>query len=205
MNLIELAIKGGWIMAVLFILSIISVSLFIERWLVTRKALKIEEKTYIEILRLIDKNKAGEAADICKLSDSPICKILKQGLKYADTDMNLAQETIEQTASQFIKSLEKNITTISTFAAIAPLIGFLGTVTGMIRVFQKLDETAGTAVMQELAGGIWEALTTTVAGLIVGILCIIFHNHLVSKIEAIAFTIDEKITQVTVHLRRIQK
>ena len=205
MNLIEFAVKGGWIMGVLFILSIISVSLFIERWLITKKALKFEEKTYIEILRLIDKNKVSEAADICKLSDSSVCKVLEQGLSYADTDLNLAQETIEQSASQFVRGLEKNLGTISTLAAVAPLIGFLGTVTGMIRVFLELEQSATGVDIQMLSGGIWEAMITTVGGLVVGIICIIFHNFLVSKIETIAFTIEEKITQVTVHLRRIQK
>ena len=205
MNLIVLAAKGGWLMIVLFIISVIAVALFIERWLVTKRALKFEEKTYIEILRMIDKNQTAEAAKICKLSETSMSKILENGLSYADTDLNLAQTTIEQSGSQFIRGLEKNLGTISTFAAVAPLIGFLGTVTGMISVFFELEQSEVGVDIQMLSGGIWEALITTVAGLVVGILCIIFHNFIVSKIEAIAFLVEEKVTQVTVHLRRIQK
>ena len=205
MNLIILAAKGGWLMAVLFICSVVAVALFIERWMITKKALRFEEKTYIEILRLIDQGQSTEASKICKLSETSLCKVLEQGLSYADTDTNLAQETIEQSANQFIRSLEKNLSTISTLAAVAPLIGFLGTVTGMIRVFFQLEQSEVGVNIQMLSGGIWEALITTVAGLVVGILCIMFHNAIVSKIEAIAFIVEEKITQVNVHLRRIQK
>jgi len=203
-NFFELATKGGWLMAVLFILSIIAVTLFIERLITTKKATSFEEKTYIEILRMIDQKKTEEAFNICKLSDSTICKILEEGISYAASDINLATETIEQSASQFIRSLEKNLGTISTLAAIGPLIGFLGTVTGMIRVFITMAANETGADIQTLSGGIYEAMITTVGGLIVGIICIVFHNLLVSRIEAISFTIEAKITQVNVHLRRMQ-
>ena len=205
MNLIEIAIKGGWIMVVLFVLSVISVALYFERWLTIKKASKFEEKTYIEILRMIDNNQTSEAAKICKLSETSICKILEQGLSNAEQDSLLAQETIEQSANQFVRFLEKNLSTLSTLAAVAPLIGFLGTVTGMIRVFSKLAESETGVSLQVLSGGIWEALVTTVGGLIVGILCIIFHNHLTTKIESIAFVLEGKISQVCLHLRRKQK
>ena len=205
MNLIVFATKGGYLMLFLFIISVISVALFIERWLTAKKALKFEEKTYIEILKLIDQKQSSEAVKICRLSNTSVCKVLEQGLNYADTDLILAQETIEQSASQFIRSLEKNLSTISTFAAVAPLIGFLGTVTGMIRVFFQLQQSETGVDIQLLAGGIWEALITTVGGLIVGILCIVFHNFIINKIEAVAFLVEEKISQVSLHLRRIQK
>ena len=206
MSVIDLAIKGGWLMAVLFVLSIIAVALFIERWLTTRRAEKFEEKTYIEVLRMIDHEKPEEAANICKLSDTPICKILEQGLSYSYEDVHLATETIEQSASQFIRGLEKNLSTLSTLAAIAPLIGFLGTVTGMIRVFYQMHASgSGIVDINMLSGGIYEAMVSTVGGLIVGIICIVFHNYLVGRIEAIAYLVEAKISQVNVHLRRIQK
>jgi len=205
MNLVELAIKGGYLMLVLFVLSVIAVALYIERWLTTKRAFIFEEKTYIEILRLIDQRQSAEAAKVCKLSDSSICKVLEQGLSYADTDILLAQETIEQSANQYIRSLERNLSTMATLAAVAPLIGFLGTVTGMIRVFMLLAEVETGINVQLLSGGIWEAMITTVGGLVVGILCIIFHNHLTARIETIAFVLEGKISQVTLHLRRIQK
>jgi biopolymer transport protein ExbB len=202
-NLLEIALKGGWIMGVLFVLSIISLALFIERWITTKKATRFEEKTYIEILRMIDQKKSDEAAKICKLSETPICKIMEQGLDYAATDLNLATETIDQSANQFVRGLEKHLNTISTLAAIAPLVGFLGTVIGMIQVFKNMEEAGGTDISM-FSSGIWMALVTTVGGLIVGIMCIIFHNYLVGKIENIAYMIEAKITQVTVHLRRTQ-
>ncbi|MCL1827220.1 MAG: MotA/TolQ/ExbB proton channel family protein, partial [Candidatus Cloacimonetes bacterium] len=115
-------------------------------------------------------------------------------------------ETIEQSANQFIRSHEKNLNTLSTLAAIAPLIGFLGTVTGMIRLFYRMSEAGGNMIdITMLSGGIYEAMVTTVGGLIVGILCIVFHNFLISRIESIAFIVEAKITQVNVHLRRISK
>jgi biopolymer transport protein ExbB len=192
---------GGWIMAVLFVLSIVAVALFIERWMAVKRALKFEERIYIDILGKIDERKSSEAAKVCKLSESAICKILEQGLEYADKDLLLAQETIEQNANQFIRGLEKNLSTIATLAAIAPLIGFLGTVTGMIRTFMDIA-AAGQIDIQNFSGGIWEALITTVGGLIVGILCIVFYNFLTAKIEGIAFFIEGKISQVGLHLRR---
>ena len=205
MTLVEFFAKGGMLMIVLLIISIIAVAMFIERYLTIKKAAKFEEKTFIEVLRMIDQHHPAEASKICKLSESSICKILEQGLSYADTDVNLAQETIEQSSNQFISTLEKNIGTIATFAAIAPLIGFLGTVTGMIKVFFEMQQSEVGVDIQVLSGGIWEALITTVGGLVVGIVCIVFHNYLISKIESIAFLMGEKTSQVCVHLRRFQK
>jgi biopolymer transport protein ExbB len=168
-----------------------------------RRAGKVEEKTYIEILRLIDQNQTDEAAKVCKLAEGSICKILEQGMSYAATDQHLATEAIEQSANQFIRSLEKNLGTLSTFAAVGPMIGFLGTVTGMIRVFMEMQQSEAGVDIQQLSGGIYEAMITTVGGLIVGIICVVFHNHLTSKIENIAFTLESKVSQVCVHLRRI--
>jgi len=205
MTLVEFFAKGGFLMIVLLIISIVAVAIFIERFLTLKKATNFEEKTFIEVLRMIDQRQPSEASKICKLSDASICKILEQGLGYADTDLNLAQETIEQSSNQFVSTLEKNLGTVATFAAIAPLIGFLGTVTGMIRVFFEMQQSEVGVDIQILSGGIWEALITTVGGLIVGIVCIVFHNYLVSKIEAIAFVIGEKTAQVCVHLRRFQR
>ncbi|MDD4156574.1 MAG: MotA/TolQ/ExbB proton channel family protein [Candidatus Cloacimonetes bacterium] len=205
MDLISIAFKGGYLMIILFVISVIAVALFFERWLITKKALKFEQKTFLEILKLIDQQQSTEAAKVCKLSNFSICKILEQGLHQAELDIILAQETIEQSANQFIRGLEKNINTISTFAAVAPLIGFLGTVTGMIRVFFQIQQSETGVDIQVLAGGIWEALITTVGGLIVGIVCIILHNFLINKIEAVAFLVEEKISQVSLHLRRTQK
>jgi biopolymer transport protein ExbB len=205
MSLIEFMVLGGFLMVVLLIISVIAVAMFIERLLTINKASKFDEKTYIDVLRMIDQSKSAEASKICKFSEAAVCKILEPGLSYADTDLNLAQETNEQQANQFIRSLEKNLNTISTFAAIAPLIGFLGTVTGMIRVFFELADSAGAAGIEVLAAGIWEAMITTVGGLVVGIVCIVFHNYLISKLEAVAFLVEEKVSQVNVHLRRFQK
>ena len=202
MSIVDIAMKGGYLMYFLFILSIISVALFIERWLSIRKASKFEEQTYIGVLSKISQNKTADAAADCKFSDSPFFKIFEQGLTYAESDILLAQETIEQHASHFVRSLEKSLGTISTFAAVGPLIGFLGTVTGMIRVFMNLSQHGGGLDIQLLSGGIYEALVTTVGGLIVGIFCIIFHNFLTSKIEAIAFVVEEKVNSVCMHLRR---
>ncbi len=205
MDLISVALKGGYLMSILFVISVIAVAIFIERWITAKKALKFEQKTFFEILKLIDQKQAVEAAKICKLSNISVCKVMEQGLQNAESDTLLAQETIEQSANQFIRGLEKNINTISTFAAVAPLIGFLGTVTGMIRVFFQIQQSEVGVDIQILAGGIWEALITTVGGLIVGIICIVLHNFLINKIEAVAFLVEEKISQVSLHLRRIQK
>ena len=205
MNLAEFVVRGGFLMIFLFIISVIAVALFIERYVTIKRASKYEEKTFIEVLRAIDQHQPSEASNICKLSESSVCKVLEQGLSYADTDINLAQETIEQSANRFISSLEKNLSTISTFAAIAPLIGFLGTVTGMIKVFFEMQQSEVGVDIQILAGGIWEALITTVGGLVVGIVCIVFHNYLITKIETLAYVISEKTSQVSVHLRRFQK
>ena len=199
MTLLEFAIQGGILMGILFVLSMISVALFIERWIVTKKAMRFEEKTYIEILRSIDRNNCAEAAKICKLSESPFIKTLEQGLSYADSDMHLAQETIEQSGGQFIRGLEKHLNMISTISAVAPLLGFLGTVIGMIRVFMQLLETND---VQALSGGISYALITTVGGLVVGIGCIVFHNLLVSRIETISFMAEEKVNSISQRIRR---
>ena len=194
MNLLSIVFKGGILMIPIFLCSLIAVAVIIERWLFLRKV-RINARSFIlQVKSLIMKNMISEAVILCKRTTAPIAKITKAGVERINRPREEIKEAIETAAKTEIYQLEKNLGILGTIAAVAPLLGFLGTVTGMIRAFIQVQNLGGNVDASVLAGGIWEALVTTAAGLVVGIPTLIFYNWLQSKVEYFVFEMEENST-----------
>ena len=203
MSLFEIATKGGYLMIVLAILSIIAVYVIIERIIAIRQSQKLEQNFIDEITGYLRKNQISQAIKLCEIKiENPIARIFSKGLESIEIGFNEAQQAVQVSAKMELHKLEKNVTILSTVSAIAPLVGFLGTVIGMIKVFMQIKQTGGGVDISLLAGGIWEAMVTTVGGLAVGILALIFYNYIVDKIENIARVLEEKSSDFLIDVRR---
>lgn len=183
MNLISIFLKGGFIMWPILLCSIIGLTVIIDRYIVLRKA-KINIPAFMVRIRgLIKKKDISGAISYCMEEKSPVANIIRKGLKKYRLGHERVKESIENAGRQEISKLEKGLSVLATVAGIAPLLGFLGTVTGMIQAFMTIEDLAGAANPSDLAGGIWEALTTTAFGLIVGIPALAFYNYFLSAVK----------------------
>lgn len=183
MNLFEIFLKGGFIMWLILATSIVGLAVVIDRFLVLRKA-KINVPAFMVRIRgFIKKKDISGAISYCMEEKSPVANIVRKGLKKYKYGHDRVKEEIENAGSQEISKLEKGLTILATVSGIAPLLGFLGTVTGMIQAFMTIQDLAGAANPSDLAGGIWEALITTAFGLIVGIPALAFYNYFLSAVK----------------------
>jgi biopolymer transport protein ExbB len=183
MNFFEIFLKGGYVMWLILACSVLGLSVVIDRFLVLRKA-KINVPAFMVRLRgLIKKKDINGAVSVCMEEQSPIANIVRKGLKKYKYGHDRVKDAIENAGKQEIIIMEKGLSILATVAGIAPLLGFLGTVTGMITAFMTIEDLAGSANPSDLAGGIWEALITTAFGLIVGIFALAFYNYFLSKVK----------------------
>jgi len=183
MGLYELFVKGGVIMWLILACSVLALSVVIDRFIVIRKA-KINVPAFMVRLRgLIKKQDISGAVSVCMQENSPIANIIRKGLKKYRFGHDRVKESIENAGKQEISKLEKGLPILASIAGIAPLLGFLGTVTGMITAFMTIEDLAGAANPSDLAGGIWEALLTTASGLIVGIPSLAFYNYFANRVK----------------------
>ena len=190
MNLLSIASRGGWVMALILVCSIIAVFVIIERFIALRKA-KINIKHFMIKLRgYVAKNQLKDAYELCASTQGPIPKVLKQGIKKSDRKIEEVKEIIENAGREEIYHLEKNMGLLATISGIAPLIGFFGTVTRMIKAFMQVERFEGNVTSSVLAGGIWEALLTTAFGLIVGIFAYGFYNYIMTKVKRFVFELE---------------
>jgi biopolymer transport protein ExbB len=190
MNLLEIFLKGGIIMWLILISSIIGLAVVIDRFIVLRKA-RINIPAFIVRIRgYIKKKDISGAIGYCMEEKSPVANVVRKGLKKYKYGHDRVKEAIENAGNQEISKLEKGLTILATVAGIAPLLGFLGTVTGMIQAFMTIQDLAGAANPSDLAGGIWEALITTAFGLIVGIPALAFYNYFLSAIKRLVGEIE---------------
>lgn len=181
----ELTKAGEWyIMIPLAVLSVLAIYIFIERFLAIRKASKQEGDFMNKIKDYIQDGKIDAAKSLCDSTDSPIARMLMKGINRIGKPMKDIAVSIENVAKLEIYRLEKSLSTLATVAGAAPMIGFLGTVIGMIRTFYQM-ETSGSVEISEISGGIMQAMVTTVAGLIIGIIAYIAYNTLVSKVDKV--------------------
>jgi len=191
MSIFEIVVKGGILMIPIGLCSIIALAILIERWVSLRK-IQINTKAFITRVRnILLRGDVDEAMFISEETPGPIAAITKAGLRKHDRPREEIKEAIESAAQSEVYHLEKYLGILGTIAAIAPLIGFLGTVTGMIRAFIQIQTLGGNVDASVLAGGIWEALITTAAGLSVGIPALILYNWLQSKVEHHVFEMQE--------------
>lgn len=203
MTLISIAAKGGWLMLVLLVISVIAIAIIIERIIRLKKASVPDDRFFSGIKDCLENQQTEKAIKLCEeIPENPLTSVLAKGIDAYTISLDEAERVIETSAKSEVHKLEKNLGGLATIAAIAPLIGFLGTVTGMVKVFMNIEQTGGGVDISLLAQGIWEALLTTVGGLTVGIIAILFYNYLVSKIEDLSREIEDYTNQFLLGFRR---
>lgn len=182
-NIIDLAFKGGWIMIVLLLLSLMATYIFIQRLMVIRRAGKEDETFMNRIKDYIHEGKLDSALNLCRSINTPASRMIEKGISRLGRPMNDVLVAIENVGNLEIAKLEKGFPLIATTAAGAPMIGFLGTVTGMVRAFFDMANAGTNVDVSLLSGGIYEALVTTIGGLVVGIIALFAYNYLVSQVD----------------------
>ena len=185
LNILELAMKGGWIMVVLAILSILGVYIFVERFMTLRKSMNRNPYLLDRIKDNLRDNDVKSAINYCEKQNTPMSRILAKGVKDYRLDAVSVRQVLENNAGLEIANLEKGLPVLSTIAAVAPMLGFLGTVTGMVQAFWQMSNAGNNIDVSLLSSGIYEAMVTTVGGLIVGIIAIFAYNYLVILVDKI--------------------
>lgn len=184
-SLIDMATKGGWLMIVLLILSIIAIYIFAERWVAIRKAEKLDKNFLKDINDYIQDGKIKSAIALCNKTDSPVARMLEKGLQRTGKPLSDIQAAIENVGTVEVARLEKGLPALATISGGAPMIGFLGTVMGMVQAFFNMSQAGNNIDITLLSGGIYTAMITTVGGLIVGILAYFAYNILTSKVSGV--------------------
>ena len=184
-SLIEMAFKGGWIMIPLLLLSIIALYIIGERWWTIRKASKEDAQFMNNIHEYILDGKMEAAQHLCQNVDSPTARMLLKGIERTGKAMEDIQTAIENVGNMEVARLEKGLPMLATVAGGAPMLGFLGTVIGMIQAFYNMSQAGNNVDITLLSGGIYTAMVTTVAGLIVGIIAYFGYNYLTARIGSI--------------------
>lgn len=179
----NLAFKGGWVMIPIIFLSFIAVYIFFERYFVIRKLSKEDINFMDRIKDFIHDGKIESAQALCQSIDSPTSRMIEKGIQRIGRPLNDINAAIENVGRLEIYKLEKGLPTLATVAGAAPMIGFLGTVMGMIIAFYDMSNAGSNINVALLSNGIYTAMVTTVAGLIVGIIAYFAYNILVAKVE----------------------
>ena len=198
-GMVEFFQKGGPIMWPIFMCSIVAFTIVVER-LIRLHQERIDTKTFMEqISKSLKRNKIMEALDLCDRTGGPIANILKAGILKHDRSRNEIREAIEDASIHEVPRLERNLPVLATIGHVAPLLGLLGTVTGLVNAFQVIESKA-TALNPvnpgDLAGGIWEALLTTVFGLCVAIPTYVAYNYLVSRVDGFVLDMERSATDL---------
>ena len=181
----QLCLEGGWIMIPLALLAIISIYILIERSIVIFKAARLDETFMTRIRDYIHEGEVDSAVRLCKSTPGPFARLILKGINRIGRPMNDVLVAIENTGNIEIASLSKGLAWLATSAAGAPMLGFLGTVIGMVKAFYSIASAGNSASIGDFAGGIYTALVTTVAGLIVGIAALFAYNYLVARIDKV--------------------
>lgn len=190
MGLGELVMSGGWLMIPLALLAAATVFIFVERFMAIRKASVMDMNFMNRIRDYIYEGKIAAAVDLCKRTDTPIARMVVKGIERIGRPMSDVQNAIENVANLEVSKLETGLPFLATIAGGAPMIGFLGTVIGMVEAFMNLSQAGGTVDMSLLSSGMYVAMITTVAGLVVGIPAYFGYNYLVASIEKLVFQME---------------
>ncbi len=186
-SLIEMAFKGGWLMIPLFLLSIVTIYLFAQKWWAIKKASKIDENFMKDIRDCIHEGKIKAALALCEKTDTPISRLIEKGIERIGRPLSDIQTAVENMGNVEVARLEKGLPMLATIAGGAPMIGFLGTVMGMVQAFYNMAAAGNNIDITLLSGGIYTAMVTTVAGLIVGIMAYFGYNFLTSQVSDLVF------------------
>ena len=190
LSLLDLATKGGWLMLVLLLLSIIAIYIFGSKWWMIHKASKVDRNFIKNIRALIHDGKTKSAVELCRKYDTPTARLVEKGIERIGRPLEDIQAAVENMGNVEVARLEKGLPMLATIAGGAPMIGFLGTVTGMIQAFFEMANAGNNIDITLLSGGIYEAMVTTVGGLFVGIIAYFGYNYLTSQISNLVFKME---------------
>ncbi len=192
LSILELAKQGGWIMIVLAVLSIVAIYIFTERFIAIRAAAKDDRQFMDRIRDYIKSNDIRSAVNYCRVTNTPYSRIIERGITRIGRPASEIQAAIENTGNLEVALLEKRLPVLATIAGGAPMIGFLGTVIGMVEAFWQMANAGGNLDISLLSSGIYQAMVTTVGGLIVGIIALFAYNYLVAKVDGVVNEIERK-------------
>lgn len=194
LSLFDLMFSGGLggqiIIVILFILLFVAVYIYFERLFAIKAASKVDKNFMLQIKDSVLNGNIESAKIRCAQSDSPVARLTEKGISRIGSPLEDINTAIENAGRLEVYKLEKNVSIMATIAGAAPMIGFLGTVIGMVLAFHELATSSGQAQMGALAEGIYTAMTTTVAGLVVGIIAYIGYNHLVVKTDKVVHQME---------------
>lgn len=185
LSLWDLTMDGGYLMIPLALLLLVSIYVFIERSIVLAKAMKVDPTFMQRIREYVKSGDIDNAENLCRKTDTPVSRLILKGVERIGRPINDVLAAIENTGNLESATLGRGMTWLSTTAAGAPMLGFLGTVTGMIEAFFALAKSGTAANITVLSSGIYQALVTTVAGLVVGILAMFAYNYLTTRLNRI--------------------
>jgi biopolymer transport protein ExbB len=195
LTLLDFAIKGGWVMIPIILLSLVAAYIFIERYFVIKRATKEDTNFMNRIKDYIHDGKVDAAAALCKSTDSPSARMIEKGITRLGRPLQDITTAIENVGKLEISKLERGFPTLATITGAEPMLGFLGTVIGMVQSFYAMSQAGNNIEVSLLSNGIYTALITTVAGLIVGILGYFAYNTLVVRVEKVVFNLEATLTE----------
>ena len=182
-TVMELLFKGGFMMIPILVLFVITIYILIEKILIINRESKSPKGFADEIISRVKNDDINGAILVCNDANNPVSRMILKGLNKLNTSLKNIESSIENVGKIEIYNLEKNLSLLATISGAAPMIGFLGTVTGMIQAFISIAEEEGAVSPKLLSSGIYEAMLTTAAGLFVGIVAYLSYNYLVSRVE----------------------
>lgn len=184
-SLIDMAVKGGWLMLVLLALSVVAIYIFAERVVAIRKASQVDKNFIKDVNDYLLSGKVRSAKMLCKRSDSSIARMIEKGVDRIDKPLDDIRTAVENVSNLEVAKLEKGLPILATISGGAPMIGFLGTVMGMVQAFFNMAQAGNNIDITLLSGGIYTAMVTTVGGLIVGILAYFGYNYLTAEVSGV--------------------
>jgi len=186
----QLFLAGGWLMWVLLALGAVAIYIFVERFIAIRKASRLDMNFMNRIRDFIYEGKISAAVNLCKSTDTPIARMVEKGIERIGRPMSDVQGAIENVGNLEVSKLENGLPALATISGGAPMIGFLGTVIGLVKTFIDMSMAGGAVDMTLLADGMYVAMITTVGGLVVGIPAYFGYNYLVARIEKLVFQME---------------
>ena len=189
-SLLDMATKGGWLMIVLAALSIVAIYVFAERLYAINHAAKVDKNFTKDITDYLQDGKKKSALALCKKSDTPIARMLEKGIERMGRPLHDIQASVENVGNLEVARLEKGLPILASIAGGAPMIGFLGTVMGMVQAFFNMSRAGNNIDITLLSGGIYTAMITTVGGLIVGIIAYFCYNYLTSRVSDVVYKME---------------
>ncbi len=184
-NLLDTAMKGGWIMIPLLLLSIVAIYIFFERLTVINAASKYDASFMNKIKDYINEGKIDAALNLCRDNNTPCARMIEKGIQRLGRPMSDVSVAVENVGNLEVSKLETGLSYLATISGGAPMIGFLGTVAGMIDAFFQMSNAGNNIDVSSLAGGIYTAMVTTLGGLFVGIIAFFAYNYLTTRVDKV--------------------